>query len=340
MKHVFIVEDKPKVLSLARQSLEGKYRISIAASAETTLEFLMINNPDLILMSMDIAGNDLISSIRTILGARTIPIVAILSQGDTLSEQRANEQDVAEILQMPFEKVTLLKRVDTLLELESYRSNTLEYIGVQDTISVSIAELVECRDTTTGGHVKNTTVYFKLLVEELTNYSKYKAIIRQEDVMDALRATPLHDIGKIGISDEILRKASTLNYDEFEYMKTHTTLGKKTFEKIMKETGETRFLRLAKDLAYYHHERWDGTGYPCGLRGKDIPLYARILTIADVYDALTSRRTYKEAYTHAESVEIIQEGKGKIFDPELVEIFMNINDRFEEALAKRKAGAV
>lgn len=340
MKHVFIVEDEPKVLSLVRQALEETYRVSVAGSAEGTMEFLKVNNPDLILMSMDIAKDELISSIRNLPGIRKIPVVAIISPGDIDSEHRAYKQEAADIIQKPFLRETLLSRVDTLLELEGYRSNTLEYIHVQDAISVSIAELVECRDITTGGHLKNTTIYVKLLVEEIIKYREYKAFIPPEDIMDVLRAAPLHDIGKIGINDDILRKASTLNYDEFEYMKTHTILGKETFEKIMKETGETRFLRLARDLAYYHHERWDGSGYPCGLKGEEIPLYARILTIADVYDALTSRRAYKEAYTHSKAVEIIREGKGKIFDPDLVEIFLNIENRFEEALSKKKAGAI
>ena len=115
-------------------------------------------------------------------------------------------------------------------------------------------------------------------------------------------------------------------------MKTHTTLGKQAFEKIIKETGGTRWLYLAKDMAYCHHERWDGTGYPNGLKGEEIPLYARMLTIADVYDALTSNRAYKKAYTHQVAMDIIIEGKGSYFDPSLVDLFININQQFEELL--------
>jgi putative two-component system response regulator len=227
--------------------------------------------------------------------------------------------------------VTLLNRVNLQLELTGYRTNALEFIEYQEAISVSIAELVECRDITTGGHLKNTTAYFKLFLEEIISRERYKNLIPEEDVRDLIRSAPLHDIGKIGINDEILRKASTLDYNEFEYMKTHTILGKETFEKIMKETGENRFLLLAKDLAYCHHERWDGTGYPNGLIGESIPFYARILAIADVYDALTSRRTYKEEFSHKDAVEIIRNGRGTLFDPELVDIFIEIKDRFEQA---------
>lgn len=138
--------------------------------------------------------------------------------------------------------------------------------------------------------------------------------------------------GKIGINDDILRKASSLDSDEYEYMKTHTTLGKQAFEKIIRETGGTRWLYLASDMAYSHHERWDGTGYPNGLAGEDIPLYARMLALVDVYDALTSNRAYKEAFSHEKAVEIIRDGRGSLFDPDLVDLFINVNDQFEEVL--------
>lgn len=338
MKHVLIVEDDLKVHNLAVQALGKEYRVSTIDSADGALKFMTEYKPDLILMSAKILEMDdlgLMDMLRNISGMRGIPVIFIIPQGDTQTEERVHKLGAADVITKPFIKETLLKRVNTQLELEGYRDNTLEFIGAQEAISVSIAELVECRDITTGGHLKNTTVYFKLLLQEVLNHEEYKDLIPTENVMDLLRAAPLHDIGKIGISDDILRKASTLNYDEFEYMKTHTILGKETFEKIMKETGETRFLKLARDLAYCHHERWDGSGYPSGLKGDEIPLYARILTIADVYDALTSRRTYKEAYSHPEAVKIIREGKGSIFDPDLVEIFLNIQKQFEQALKSK-----
>jgi putative two-component system response regulator len=174
------------------------------------------------------------------------------------------------------------------------------------------------------------------LLEEAIENGYYKDLISKENAKDLLRSATLHDIGKIGINDDILRKSSPLNYNEYEYMKTHTTLGKETFEKIIRETGGTRWLYLAKDIAYCHHERWDGTGYPNGLKGDEIPIYARMLTVADVYDALTSRRSYKEAYTHQKAMEIITDGKGKLFDPNLVELFVNANQRFEAVLLRKK----
>ncbi|HKL80452.1 MAG TPA: HD domain-containing phosphohydrolase [Mobilitalea sp.] len=334
MKRVLIVDSDLAVCGQAKQALSATYSVSTADSAERAFGFLSDHNPDLILMTSAINGSDSIAFlklIRRIPGMGEIPIIVLTGQGDSEIESEAFKNGVADIITKPFTSALLLNRVDTQLELAAYRTNALEFIGYQDALSVSIAELVECRDITTGGHLKNTTAYFKLLLEEIISLKAYKDFIPAEDVRDLIRSAPLHDIGKIGINDDILRKSSTLDYSEFEYMKTHTILGKETFEKIMKETGETRFLQLARDLAYCHHERWDGSGYPNGMKGEEIPFYARILTIADVYDALTSRRTYKEAYSHKEAVKIIRDGKGIYFDPELVDIFMKINDRFEQA---------
>lgn len=208
---------------------------------------------------------------------------------------------------------------------------------LQDAISMSFAELVEFRDETTGGHLKNTTIYFRLLLEEVVKQERYKDSIDPLDVKDMLRSVPLHDIGKIGINDDILRKSSVLNNYEYEAMKKHTILGKEAFDKIIARAGETRWLRLARNMAYYHHENWDGSGYPEGLKGEEIPLYVRVLSIADVYDALTSWRSYKESYPHHKALEIINEGKGTIFDPDLVDLFTNINEQFKLALHMKEA---
>mgnify|MGYP000846986521 CR=1 FL=1 len=208
---------------------------------------------------------------------------------------------------------------------------------LQDAISMSFAELVEFRDETTGGHLKNTTVYFRLLLEEVIKQEGYKDSIDPLDVKDMLRSVPLHDIGKIGIKDDILHKSSLLNNQEYESMKKHTILGRQAFDKIIAQVGETRWLLLARNMAYYHHENWDGTGYPEGLKGEEIPLYVRVLSIADVYDALTSWRSYKEPYSHHRALEIIKEGKGTIFDPDLVDLLIKINEQFEQALHRKDA---
>ncbi len=338
MKHVLIIEEDPGVRKRVKQALEGKYRITEATSGEDAIGSLPEQYPDLILMPEVISGGEglkLLEALQKQPGMHDIPALFLISRRNAALEQRAFDQGAADIINLPCSDAVIMNRVSTQLELKEYRASAMEYNGYQDAISVSIAELVECRDVTTGGHLKNTTAYFKILLEEVISREEYRGRIPKEDVRDLIRSAPLHDIGKIGINDEILRKASALDYNEFEYMKTHTILAKETFDKIMKETGETRFLTLARDLAYCHHERWDGTGYPNGLKGEEIPFYARILAIADVYDALTSHRTYKKAFTHRDALEIIRQGKGTLFDPELVEVFAGINDKFEQALSKK-----
>jgi putative two-component system response regulator len=233
---------------------------------------------------------------------------------------------------MPVTPQLLIHKVNELLELNTLRKERPYVEKYQDAISFSFAELVECRDITTGGHLKNTTRYFNILLQEAMVSEKYRNVIPVTEVRDLLRSAMLHDIGKLGITDDILRKESSLDSNEFEYMKTHTTLGKQAFDKIIRETGGTKWLYLAKDMAYCHHERWDGTGYPNGLKGEEIPLYARMLTIADVYDALTSNRAYKKAFSHQKAMEIIVQGKGSYFDPYLVDLFVKANKYFEEML--------
>ena len=338
MRHVLMIEADPEVQRLVAHALEGKFGLSISESAEDCSRFLSEKQPELILLSSSVMGPDgskLYQVFHMLPDRKDIPVLLLVRQGEAEVEESACRLGYADLITLPCSDAVLLKRINTQLELRAYRTNTLKHMEYQDTISVSIAELVECRDITTGGHLKNTTAYFKLLLYEITKREEFKGRIPEEDVRDLIRSAPLHDIGKIGINDEILRKASTLDNNEFEYMKTHTILAKDTFEKIMKETGESRFLILARDLAYCHHERWDGTGYPNGLGGEEIPFYARILTIADVYDALTSHRAYKKAYTHMDAVEIIRQGKGTLFDPELVDLFIQINDQFEQALGRK-----
>lgn len=338
MKHILFVDSNRNAFDLVMKAMIGKYRISKVSSADMAFEFLEVHHPDLIVSLLeytDMDGLHFLGLLKNNPAIEAVPVILLMNEPDEEKEKQALDLGAADLLISPFIPEILLTRVSNLLELQDYRTNHQKYIKYQDAISVSIAELVECRDVTTGGHLKNTTAYFKLLLEEVISRAEYKDFIPEEDVRDLIRCAPLHDIGKVGISDEILRKASSLDYNEFEYMKTHTILGKETFEKIMKETGETRLLQLARDLAYCHHERWDGSGYPNGLKGEEIPFYARILAIADVYDALTSRRTYKEAFSHLRAVEIIREGKGSLFDSKLVDIFIDISHRFEQALENK-----
>lgn len=335
MKQVFVVDYDLTMLKSVEQTLQDRYRLSLFTSGVQAIEGLVNNHPDLILLAASMPvmdGYETYLNIKDLSEMKGVPVIFLLEQNDAEVERRVINLGADDFIVKPITTETLLRRVETHLELQAYRNDKLYEEKLQDAISVSFAELVECRDETTGGHLKNTTRYFKILLEEALKHEEYKKIIPREDISDLLRSAPLHDIGKIGINDDILRKASSLDYHEYEYMKTHTTLGKQAFERIIQETGGSRWLYLARDIAYCHHEHWDGTGYPNGLKGEEIPLYARMLTIADVYDAITSRRAYKEACSHEIAMDMIIEGKGSLFDPGLVEVFVEAEERFEQAL--------
>jgi len=201
---------------------------------------------------------------------------------------------------------------------------------MQNALLKTMAELVECRDDITGGHIERTQQGIKILLDGIQKHGLYSDETKNWNVELLLQSSQLHDVGKISIDDSILKKPGKLTDEEFEAMKKHASFGRKIIEKIEMLAKENDFLAYAKIFAASHHEKWDGTGYPNGLKGNDIPLLGRIMAIADVYDALTSVRPYKKAFTHEEAVRIITESSGKQFDPALIEVFIKTSDQFME----------
>jgi putative two-component system response regulator len=202
-------------------------------------------------------------------------------------------------------------------------------LDLQNALLKTMAELVECRDDITGGHIERTQRGIKILLEEIEKNGVYREETKGWDVDLLLQSSQLHDVGKISIDDVILKKPGKLTEQEYEIMKKHAYFGGQIIKKIETLTKESDFLQYAKIFAVSHHEKWDGTGYPCGLKENEIPLLGRIMAIADVYDALTSVRPYKKAFPHEEAVRIITEGSGTQFDPMLVEVFTHAADRFK-----------
>ena len=194
---------------------------------------------------------------------------------------------------------------------------------------LGLAKLAEYRDEGTGAHLERIREYAKRLAEEMAKNSRYKTIVTQDYIEDIFQSSILHDIGKVGIPDAILLKPGRLTDEEFEVIKRHTTMGGDAIGIIESRIKERSFLFMGKEIAYNHHEKWDGSGYPRGMKGEEIPLSARIIALADVYDALTSKRFYKEAYTHERSKDIIVDLKGSHFDPEIVEAFLILEAEFD-----------
>jgi putative two-component system response regulator len=205
---------------------------------------------------------------------------------------------------------------------------TSELALTQEVTLKSLATLAEYRDPETGGHIKRTQNYVKLLSQHLKDSGRYNGFFTDYYISLLHRSAPLHDIGKVGICDSILLKPGKLTVEEFEQMKKHTTYGLNALKVSEQEMGESSFLRLAGEVANSHHERWDGSGYPFGLKGEEIPISGRIMAIADVYDALISKRVYKSPMPHKQAVEIILASKGSHFDPNMVDTFEEIEDSF------------
>ena len=208
-------------------------------------------------------------------------------------------------------------------QLRSIRRLSESTSRMQDGLITTMADLVESRDSDTGAHVQKTAAYVKIIVEGLKNKGYYVEKITPKFMSDVVRSAPLHDVGKINIPDKVLNKPGKLTDEEFEIMKTHTTAGKKIMENAISTVEGDNYLKEARNMAAYHHERWDGKGYPEGIHGEVIPLAARIMAVADVFDALTSPRVYKPAFPLDKALSIIEEGKGKQFDPKCVEVFMD-----------------
>lgn len=245
----------------------------------------------------------------------------------------------------PISPPILLARVKTQLENKAIsdflrdkneflekeiEKRTKDVVAIQNVTIFAMASLAETRDNETGNHIKRTSNYVKMLAKKLQNHPKFKAYLTDEMIDTLYKSAPLHDIGKIGIPDHILLKPGKLTPEEFEIMKTHTTLGKEAIEHAEKELGyEVDFLKTAKEIAYSHQEKYDGSGYPLGLKGDEIPISARLMSIADVYDALRSKRIYKNSLNLEMTLKIMKEGRGSHFDPDMLDAFLEIYDEFE-----------
>ena len=227
---------------------------------------------------------------------------------------------------------SILTFVNFLFDEIRIKEQNRELIKAQDLTIFSLLSLVETRDHETGEHIIRTQQYVRILAEHLSNHPKFRKFLDRKTVHFICKSAPLHDIGKVGIQDKVLKKIGEYTYEDFEEMKLHTTLGRKAIinaEESLDENMKSSFLKFAKDITYSHHEKWDGSGYPQGLKGEEIPLCARLMALADVYDALTSKRTYKPALDHETAKEIIIQGRGAHFDPDIVDAFLEKEDAFK-----------
>ncbi len=346
---LLVVDDMPDNLTLMSGLLKDKYRIKVANSGEKALKIAETDCPHLILLDImmpKMDGYEVCRKLKVNPKTSDIPVIFLTAKSEVADEAFGFELGAVDYITKPISPAIVIARVQTHLSMKNVRDflhdknnyleaeiqkRTLELTTIQDVTIHSLASLAETRDNETGNHILRTQHYVKLLAEHLKHHPRYTYFLGDQRNIEMLfKSAPLHDIGKVGITDNILLKPAKLTPEEFEIMKTHTTLGRNSLQQAENRLGiDVPFLFLAKEIAYGHHEKWDGSGYPQGISGEDIPISARLMAVADVYDALISRRVYKKGLSQEESVKIILDGKGTHFDPDMVEAFAFLQDEFK-----------
>jgi len=339
-KTIFVVDDNDTNLSVAKEVLKEQYRVMTLPSAAKMFALMEKVKPDLILLDIEMPEIDGFEALHQLKGNAAqadIPVIFLTSMTDSEVEVRGFQMGVIDFITKPFSAPVLQNRIKTHLNIDELirerttklQQRTEQLQRLQNGIVFVLADMVESRDQGTGGHVERTTTYIKLLVDAMIARRVYTDALREMDLESFVSSARLHDVGKISISDTILNKPGKLTDEEFEIMKTHAAEGERIISQIVSRTEDVEFLRNAKLFAGYHHERWDGRGYPYGVRRMDIPVQGRIMAIADVYDALISERPYKKPFTHEEAVQIIMENTEKQFDPLINDVFYDVRDQFK-----------
>jgi putative two-component system response regulator len=347
---ILIVDDSPDNLALLGSLLKGSYRVKVAIAGKTALEIAGGEDPpDLILLDIimpEMDGYEVCRRLKRDPGTADIPVIFLTAKSDAMDEEMGLGLGAVDYIAKPISPPIVMARIKTHLRLKSVSDflkdknayletevvrRTREVGMIQDVTMVALGSLAETRDNETGNHIRRTQCYIMALAERLRDHPRFREHLTGATIELLYKSAPLHDIGKVGIPDSILKKPGRLEPEEFEVMKTHTILGRDAIiaaEKCL--DSPTSFLSLAREIAWSHHERWDGLGYPRGLAGDDIPFPGRLMAIPDVYDALISQRVYKKAFTHEAAVEIIERGSATQFDPDITSVFMEIADRFRD----------
>ena len=345
---VLIVDDTPQNIALISSFLIGLYRIKVATTGEKALQIAASDDqPDLILLDImmpEMDGYETCINLKSNPRTRDIPIIFLTAKAQVKDEQKGLELGAVDYITKPISPPIVLARIKTHLQLKRTRDflkdknaflerevdrRIKEILNIQDVAMMAIVSLAETRDRKTGKHIRRTQQYIKLLAMKLKEHPRFKNYLNDETISLLYKASPLHDIGKVGIPDCILLKPGKFTPEEFEIMKTHTVLGRDAIvsaEELLEMPAH--FLKLIREIAYTHQEKWDGTGYPEGISGDDIPISGRLMAVADVYDALISRRVYKLPLSHEKAVVTIKEGAGTHFDPDVVDAFLEVADEF------------
>ena len=347
---VLVIDDSPELLSIINGLLKHDYRIMAANGGARGLQLAAGEpKPDVILLDImmpGLSGFEVCRRLKADRATRGIPVIFLTSRNEEADEEEGFTLGAADFIGKPISGTILRARVKTQLSMKlasdfikdknvflinevAKRAKELEFI--QNVTILAMASLAETRDNETGNHLRRTQYYIRALAEHLQLHPRFSLALTRSNIELIFKSAPLHDIGKVGIPDIILLKPGKLTAEEFEIMKTHAALGKEAIERAEQQMGRSApFLGFAKEIAGSHQEKWDGSGYPQGLAGELIPISARLMAVADVYDALISRRPYKAPMSHERATTIIAEGRGSHFDPDIVDAFLSIEHQFRE----------
>jgi putative two-component system response regulator len=363
---ILIVDDTPQNLAILGELLKSHYRVRVANSGENALRAANSDpRPDLILLDVmmpGMSGHEVIRRLRGNAETKAIPVIFITAMVASEDEEYGLELGAVDYITKPFNPSIVLARVRTQLELKQARDRLAqendwlerevarrmrENSLIQDLSVRALACLAEARDNETGQHIVRTQIYVDMLARYLVDHERFRDALAGPKLGMIVKASPLHDLGKVGIPDSILLKPGRLTPEEFEIMKTHTTIGAHAITKAMEQSlagadesvaelagGAFEFLSTAREISLGHQEKWDGSGYPNGASGEAIPVSARLMALADVFDALMSRRVYKPPMTLDEATKVILDGRGTHFDPAVVDAFMACRERFAEVAAR------
>jgi len=352
---VLIVDDIEINRTILCEILCDDYQTVEADGGVKALEYLFDSDgkarkllPTVVLLDVmmpDIDGFEVLERIKSHDDTKNIPVLFISASDSEQAESRGLSGGAADYITKPFNHDIVRARVDNHINLARYSHELEELVSIktsevtrtyESTLEV-LATIIEYRNLESGAHIRRTTLLTEALINRMLKVKRFKAALKSENVSSLIKASALHDIGKIGIPDGILLKPGKLTSDEFDVIKTHPTIGSRIIDSIAENLPDNDlYLKYAKEICHSHHERWDGKGYPSGIKGEDIPLSARIVSVVDVYDALTSSRCYKDAFSHEVSLDILAQERGAQFDPDIIDIVPSVAEIFRKIVEENR----
>lgn len=347
--HIVVVDDQLTILKLIENVLNKLYTVKIFMSGQKAIDYLLDNPVDLVLLDYTMpgmSGSEILHIMQSNPSTSSIPVIFLTGFINEKIETEMLEGGAMDFITKPFSAPVLLARISNQLTISNYNKSLIQLVNektdslrkayerlkLRDDFTIDmLARVTDLRDHSTGDHIQRTTSLVRIIVQDLLEnpYPGYE--VTEEGAENIIRSSKLHDLGKIGVPDHILQKPGRLTSDEFDVIKTHTTHGALLLDEYIFNVGNDPFIRTAREITLYHHEKWNGAGYPTRMQGMDIPLSARIVALADAYDAITSSRAYKDAIPHEQALQIIQKDSGTHFDPYLAQVCLRHAQDFADA---------